>query len=50
MVMALGGAFDVRWASSGIVTTGSYCSAQGIIHQMGALGVALTTLVCPFPY
>ncbi|KAH9978629.1 hypothetical protein BGW80DRAFT_687058 [Lactifluus volemus] len=45
MVMALGGAFDVRWASSGIVTTGSYCSAQGIIHQMGALGVALTILI-----
>jgi hypothetical protein len=43
----LGGALNVRWAHDGIVTTGSYCTAQGIIQQTGELGVALTTLVCP---
>ena len=50
ILQALGGILDVRWANSGIVTTGSYCTAQGIIQQIGELGVALITLVCTFPY
>jgi len=44
----MGGIFDVRWVHNGIVTTGSYCTAQGIIQQIGELGVALITLVCLF--
>jgi hypothetical protein len=47
ILQALGGALNVRWAHDGIVTTGSYCGAQGIIQQTGELGVALSTLVCP---
>ena len=50
MLQALGGIFDVRWAHDGIVTTGNYCTAQGVIQQIGELGVALITLVCTFPY
>ncbi|KAH9966227.1 hypothetical protein BGW80DRAFT_1534680 [Lactifluus volemus] len=45
ILQALGGAFNIRWARDGIVTTGSYCVAQGIVQQTGELGVALTTLL-----
>jgi hypothetical protein len=34
------------WAHNGIVTTGPYCTTQGIIQQIGEVGVALITLVC----
>ncbi|KAF8274450.1 hypothetical protein EI94DRAFT_1782365 [Lactarius quietus] len=44
ILQAMGGILDVRWAHNGIVRTGSYCTAQGIIQQMGELGVALITL------
>ena len=44
----MGGLLDVRWAHNGIVMTGPYCTAQGVIQQIGELGVALITLVCPF--
>jgi len=44
-LQALGGALDVRWVHNGIVTTGHYCRAQGIIQQTGELGVALVTLL-----
>ncbi|KAI0297085.1 hypothetical protein BC826DRAFT_1002120 [Russula brevipes] len=41
-----GGILNVRWAGSGMVTTGPYCTAQGIIKQIGELGTALITLRC----
>ena len=44
----MGGILDVRWAHNGIVTTGPYCTAQGVIQQIGELGVGLITLVCLF--
>jgi hypothetical protein len=44
-IQAMGGVFDVRWVHSGIVTTGHYCTAQGIVQQSGELGGALITLV-----
>ena len=47
-LQAMGGILDVRWANNGIVTIGSYCTAQGTIQQIGELGVALITLVCTF--
>ena len=43
---AMGGILDVRWAHNGIVTTGHYCTMQGIVKQFGELGVVLITLVC----
>lgn len=46
-LQAMGGVLDVRWANHGIVTTGHYCTAQGIIQQFGEVGVALITLVRP---
>ena len=39
------GVLDVRWAHNRIVTTGHYCTMQGIIQQIGELGVVLSTLV-----
>lgn len=44
-MLAIGGILNTRWAHDGIVTTGPYCTAQGILKQIGAVGVALITLV-----
>ena len=46
LLQAIGGILHIKWAHDGIVATGHYCTAQGIIQQMGQLGVALITLVC----
>ncbi len=46
ILLAVGGILNIRWAHYGVVTTGPYCTAQGIIKQIGELGVALITLVC----
>jgi len=48
VIHAIGGILNIRWAGRGIITTGPYCSAQGIIKQIGQLGTALVTLVCTF--
>jgi len=45
ILQATGGILDVRWAHHGVVMTDSYCTAQGIIQQIGELGVALITLI-----
>src|SRR5713226_2979022 len=46
LLQAIGGILNIRWAHNGIVTTGHYCTAQGLIEQIGDLGVAFITLVC----
>ena len=46
ILQAIGDILNIRWAHNGIVTTGSYCTAQGVIQQIGEVGVALSTLVC----
>ena len=48
-IHAIGGVLNIRWAGDGQVATGSYCVAQGIIKQIGALGTALTTIVSLSP-
>jgi len=45
LLQAVGGILSVKWAHDGIVTTGSYCSAQGIIKQISALGTSLIALM-----
>jgi len=45
LVQAAGGILNIRWAHNGIVTTGPYCTAQGIVEQVGELGVALIILL-----
>ncbi|KIY44568.1 hypothetical protein FISHEDRAFT_51194, partial [Fistulina hepatica ATCC 64428] len=44
ILQALGAVFDIRWVSSGVVKSGAYCTAQGVIQQIGETGVALATL------
>ena len=46
LLQSVGGILSIRWAHDGIITSGPYCTAQGIIKQTGSLGVALTNLVC----
>ncbi|TRM70280.1 hypothetical protein BD626DRAFT_423053 [Schizophyllum amplum] len=45
LVQALGAVMDVRWIHSGIVQTGGFCTAQGIVQQLGESSAAMTTLV-----
>jgi len=45
LLLAIGDILDIRWAHDGIVTTGPYCTAQGVIKQIGGTGVALITLI-----
>ena len=49
VLTAMGGILDVRWAHNGIVTVDPYCTAQGVLQQIGDVGVALITLVCTSP-
>ncbi|KAA1473968.1 hypothetical protein DENSPDRAFT_840507 [Dentipellis sp. KUC8613] len=45
LVQALGGVLDVKWINEGKVYSGTFCSAQGAIQQLGETGVAMTTFV-----
>ncbi|KAF8502194.1 hypothetical protein F5888DRAFT_1918902 [Russula emetica] len=45
ILQAIGGILNIKWAHNGIVTTGPYCTAQGLFQQIGELGVALITLL-----
>jgi len=44
-LQALGGILNIKWVHNGIVTTGPYCTAQGLVAQIGELGVALILLL-----
>jgi len=44
LIQALGAVLDIKWVHEGKVYTGSYCTAQGAIQQLGETGVALATL------
>ena len=43
----MAGILNIKWAHSGIVTAGPYCTAQALFNEIGLFGVALSTLVCP---
>ncbi|TFK67850.1 hypothetical protein BDN72DRAFT_842536 [Pluteus cervinus] len=42
MLQAIGGLLNLRWVIEGKVTEGSLCTAQGMLKQMGNVGIALT--------
>lgn len=44
LVSAIGAILDVRWIWDAGVKEGSFCTAQGVMKQMGDLGVALSSL------
>ncbi|KAF7376476.1 hypothetical protein MSAN_00063300 [Mycena sanguinolenta] len=45
LVQAMGAVMDIRWVNDGKVQVGVYCSAQGIVQQLGETSVAITTLL-----
>ncbi|KAJ7320898.1 hypothetical protein DFH08DRAFT_789112 [Mycena albidolilacea] len=45
LVQAIGAVMDVHWVHAGKVQAGSYCSAQGVVQQLGETSVAITTLL-----
>ncbi|PBK95518.1 hypothetical protein ARMGADRAFT_1145799, partial [Armillaria gallica] len=45
LIQALGAVLDIKWINEGKVETGPFCTAQGIIQQLGETGVAITTLI-----
>ncbi|KZP09505.1 hypothetical protein FIBSPDRAFT_679383, partial [Athelia psychrophila] len=44
LIMAVGHVLDLRWVHDGNIPMGGYCTAQGIIQQIGETGSALATL------
>ncbi|KAF5374837.1 hypothetical protein D9758_000391 [Tetrapyrgos nigripes] len=44
LIQAVGGIIDIKWALEATVQEGVLCTAQGILKQMGDVGVALTSL------
>jgi len=45
LVQALGAVMDVHWVHAGKVEVGVYCTAQGVVQQLGETSVAITTLL-----
>ncbi|KAJ7045895.1 hypothetical protein C8F04DRAFT_1227946 [Mycena alexandri] len=45
LVQAVGAVMDVHWVHSGVVSVGSFCTAQGVVQQLGETSVAITTLL-----
>ncbi|EIN11601.1 hypothetical protein PUNSTDRAFT_25580, partial [Punctularia strigosozonata HHB-11173 SS5] len=43
IIMAIGAVMDIRWIHTGIVKPGHFCTAQGIIQEIGEVNVAMTT-------
>ncbi|KZP09500.1 hypothetical protein FIBSPDRAFT_963895 [Athelia psychrophila] len=43
-IMAVGHVLDLRWVQEGKIQVEGYCTAQGIIQQIGETGSALSTL------
>jgi hypothetical protein len=35
LVQAIGAVMDVRWVHSGRVEAGAFCTAQGVVQQIG---------------
>jgi len=44
LVQAVGGIMDIRWAVLAGVTPGPFCTAQGMLKNIGDVGVAFSTL------
>ncbi|KAG8942097.1 hypothetical protein FRC03_003654 [Tulasnella sp. 419] len=42
-ILALGAVMNIRWVYQAGITTGSFCTAQGVLKQIGAVGVAFSS-------
>ncbi|KAJ7693375.1 hypothetical protein B0H17DRAFT_1059942 [Mycena rosella] len=45
LIQAIGAVMDVHWVHNGKVEVGSFCTAQGVVQQLGETSVAITTLM-----
>lgn len=45
LIQAIGSVLDMKWVNEGKVYTGPYCTAQGVIQELGECGVAITTII-----
>ncbi|KAJ4002428.1 hypothetical protein F5050DRAFT_17484 [Lentinula boryana] len=45
LIQAIGGVIDAKWVAEAGVTEGPLCTAQGILKQMGDVGVALSSAI-----
>ncbi|KAJ7909308.1 hypothetical protein B0H13DRAFT_2492864, partial [Mycena leptocephala] len=45
LFQSLGVVMDVRWINNGIVHAGSFCTAQGVLQNIGQAGIAMTTFI-----
>ncbi|KAG8945155.1 hypothetical protein FRC03_001797 [Tulasnella sp. 419] len=44
LILALGAAMNILWINQGGIFLGGYCTSQGVIKQIGAVGVAFSSL------
>ncbi|TFK44243.1 hypothetical protein BDQ12DRAFT_7840 [Crucibulum laeve] len=45
IIQAIGAVMDIKWINDGKVEIGGFCTAQGVVQQLGETSVAITTLV-----
>ncbi|EIM82772.1 uncharacterized protein STEHIDRAFT_160399 [Stereum hirsutum FP-91666 SS1] len=45
LIQAIGSVMDMKWVNEGKTYKGSYCTAQGVIQELGETGVAITTII-----
>ncbi|KAJ4486000.1 hypothetical protein J3R30DRAFT_3819194, partial [Lentinula aciculospora] len=45
LIQAIGGVIDVKWVADAAVTEGPLCTAQGILKQVGDVGVAFSWVI-----
>ncbi|KAJ7188924.1 hypothetical protein C8R46DRAFT_878372 [Mycena filopes] len=45
LVQAVGAVMDIQWVHSGVVSAGPFCTAQGVVQQLGETTAAMTTLL-----
>ncbi|KII92419.1 hypothetical protein PLICRDRAFT_89020 [Plicaturopsis crispa FD-325 SS-3] len=43
LIQAMGTVLDVKWAHAGKLENGSFCTAQGVVQQLGETSVAMAT-------
>ncbi|TFK38107.1 hypothetical protein BDQ12DRAFT_683986 [Crucibulum laeve] len=48
LIQAIGGLLNIKWIVDAFITEGTLCTAQGVLKQMGDVGVALMSLAIAF--
>ncbi|KAJ7033369.1 hypothetical protein C8F04DRAFT_623175 [Mycena alexandri] len=45
LIQAVGAVMDIQWVHSGVVAVGPFCTAQGVVQQLGETSAAMITLL-----